>query len=186
MRAVALANHEQNGRAVSEALDVPVTTLSMWRRHPELQDPLERAIADKDIIQALDALAWRVIDTMPAKMEDASLSQLAHALSVTIDKAQLLRGAPTSIPGKPIDPDTLRARIRDILLDKAKQEAQDIPLDSGPGGSTQETVPSAGEDREGTEPGYLPEGGTVVTSGDPLLDEVDGTLGVTSGVLELE
>src|ERR1043165_637067 len=116
-RAVALAQSEQNMASAADTLGIPLSTLSEWCRGLYGRiDPLQVAAAKKDQVAALEALTWKAMGyaSNPQKMEDASLAQLATLIGVTIDKAQLLKGAPTSIPGKPLDPDTVRARIREM------------------------------------------------------------------------
>ncbi len=190
VQTVALAELERNNAIAGEVMNVPRCTVARWRAHPELQDPLTKAMGQQDLVNALEALTWMYVDASPLKIEDASLSQVAHAMSVAIDKMQLLRGAPTSIPGKPVDPDTLRARIRDILLDKAKHEAIDpaTPQEQAGVGGTEETVPSGRDDREGTDEGTQ---SGILFSGSSGVDSDGVTSGpdgfeVTSGLLELE
>ena len=151
-KAVALANIEKNAQIAADVMGVNRSSICQWRKHPELNDPLEQAFVERNLADALDAMAWRLLDVMPDKMEDASLSQVAHALSVSIDKAQLLKGAPTSISSKPVDPQALRERIRDILLDKAKDNAIDttVPLAQGGGGSREEWDSDGATDRPST------------------------------------
>jgi hypothetical protein len=50
-----------------------------------------------EMAERLDDLAWRMIDTMPEKIEGAPLHHVASALATCVDKARLLRNQPTDI-----------------------------------------------------------------------------------------
>lgn len=175
---VALADILQNGEQAGQIMGVSKSNVSLWRRHPDLQPGLEKAIVERNLVEALDHMAWRIVDTMPDKMEDASLSQLAHALSVTIDKAQLLRGNPTSISqSQTLTRDQAIDRIRQaiqqnaITIEPDKVELLPTHTEEGRGGGTQDWDSGQGNDREGTDVdqfvgtdlGYLPEDDVGVT-----------------------
>lgn len=100
-RATALAALAANGGNVERTaaqLAMPRKTLASWakgERHPEaaqLCQGKKGPMAD-----ALDAIAWKILDSLPGKIASAPLAQSMTALGIAIDKARLLRGEPTDI-----------------------------------------------------------------------------------------
>jgi transposase-like protein len=100
-RATALAALAANGGNVARTaaqLGIPEKTLEHWSkgdRHPEaakMGDQKRGPMAD-----ALLEVAWKLLDSIPAKIRQAPLNQTATAMGIALDKARLLRGEPTSI-----------------------------------------------------------------------------------------
>ena len=75
-------------------------TLRYWVNgvaHPEATDIANAVQAD--MAKKLEEVAYKLIDSVPGKIEKASLKDVANALSIVIDKMRLLRGESTSAPG---------------------------------------------------------------------------------------
>lgn len=119
-RAAALAALAANGGNVARTarqVGVPRTTLQKWAGgavHPDVTKKGQEK--RRDMAAALEAVAWQLLDALPAKVLEASLAQTATALGIAVDKARLLRHEPTVIHG---DEDGLTEaqideRIRDL------------------------------------------------------------------------
>ena len=92
---VAIEANNGNVNLTATQLGIPERTLRYWNDHKERFRELgvqKRAMLDK-----LDVTTHLLIDSMPAKIADASLSQTATAYGILMDKSQLLKGLPTSI-----------------------------------------------------------------------------------------
>jgi hypothetical protein len=61
---------------------------------------------------ALEALAWKLIATLPKKISKATLAQIATATGIAIDKMRLLREQSTSIAGRDMTDDERLSRLR--------------------------------------------------------------------------
>lgn len=85
-----------NTSLVSRDTGIARQTLDYWwqnkSRFAEIQ-PRKRL----ELIQKLDYCTDLLVDSIPAKIEDATLSQVATAAGIMIDKSQLLKGLPTNI-----------------------------------------------------------------------------------------
>src|SRR5262245_61260475 len=94
----ALAALKGNVRAAARRPGVPQTTPRQWARgtrHPEARDMAARK--RQGMAEALDAVAWKLIEAAEGKVQKANLQQVMTALGIAIDKARLLRDRPTSI-----------------------------------------------------------------------------------------
>jgi hypothetical protein len=131
-RANALAALAANGGNVDRTarqLGIPAKTLENWAkgdRHPESAEMGERKSGS--MADALEGVAWKLLDALPGKVEKASLSHTATAMGIAIDKCRLLRGEPTAINRQEMDDLSdaeLDERIRDLeakLRDPAGRE----------------------------------------------------------------
>lgn len=110
----ALKANRGNLTLTARQVGVPLTTLRQWStgdRHPEAtQMSIEKS---RDMAQALQDLAWKLIDALPDKIEGATLNQTATALGISIDKARLLRDEPTQIT---------KTDVTRRIADRAKEE----------------------------------------------------------------
>src|SRR4029453_14823292 len=93
----AVAANGGNVRRTAAQLGVPKATLQGWAsgdRHPEAS--AHAAGKKPDMADALEAVAWKLIEALPGKVARASLSQTAVAAGIAIEKMRLLREPPTS------------------------------------------------------------------------------------------
>lgn len=94
----ALAANAGNVERTAAALGIPRTTLLHWAagtRHPEASQMGQEKKGD--MAAALEAVAWKLLDAIPGKIDDAPLNQTSVAMGIAIDKARLLRNQPTEI-----------------------------------------------------------------------------------------
>ncbi len=90
---VALSANGGNVEGTAKQLGIPPATLEHWakgRRHPEARQLAEKK--RKPLADCLEALARKLAQAMPAKMEGASLQQIAVSMGIAVDKMLLLRG----------------------------------------------------------------------------------------------
>ena len=118
-RANALAALDANDGDVSRTarqLGVPRKTLEDWAKghvHPavaEVRQEKKGTLAD-----AIEGVAWKLLDALPGKVPDADLRQTATALGIAIDKMRLLREQPTSITSDGLSDDERAARVAELL-----------------------------------------------------------------------
>jgi hypothetical protein len=76
-------------------------TLAYWWEHQDriIQNSEVFKSSNADLLSKLDNMSHVLVESMPGKIEDATLYQVAGAMAICIDKAQLLRGEATSILG---------------------------------------------------------------------------------------
>jgi transposase-like protein len=100
-RASALAALEANAgdvRKTARELGIPEATLRLWKqgkRHPEAAAMC--AAKKAPLAEALREVARQLLESIPSKIDESSLSQVAVAMGIAVDKAQLLDGKPTGI-----------------------------------------------------------------------------------------
>lgn len=100
-RAEALAALAANGgdlTATASRTGIPRRTIENWSKgnvHPDVTKLGEEKKAD--LADRLEAIAWKLAEAIPDKIDAAPLNQTAVALGIAIDKARLLRGQPTNI-----------------------------------------------------------------------------------------
>src|SRR5262245_39693868 len=100
-RAMALAALDANsGNLARTAREtgVPRMTLREWARG-RVGAGVTTARQEKrsSLADELEAIAWRLIESAPAKINSANLSQTMTALGIAIDKMRLLRSQATVI-----------------------------------------------------------------------------------------
>jgi hypothetical protein len=91
------ANGGNRSRTAKQA-QIPRKTLSDWDDKQvipnEIRQQKKNQLADR-----IDEVVWQIVAAMPNKIEKAGLKDAAIAMGTGIDKANLLRGDPTSITG---------------------------------------------------------------------------------------
>jgi len=96
-RATALASLDGNGgnrQRTARQLGIPRKTLATWASgpiHPGLADL--RHQKKRELADALEQVAYRLLDAIPGKLEGANLLELAITLGILVDKMLLLRGS---------------------------------------------------------------------------------------------
>jgi transposase-like protein len=73
----------------------------------------EAPAACASLATKLEAIAHRIADVIPGKIESASLQQLSVSLGIAIEKMRLLRGQATEIRCDELTDEQLDQRIRD-------------------------------------------------------------------------
>lgn len=102
-QAAALAVLAVNGGNVSKTareLGIPRMTLRDWAAARKLWPSVDAERvedAKRDLAEALERVAWQLLDAIPGKIEAASLAQVATGMGIAIDKARLIRGEPTVV-----------------------------------------------------------------------------------------
>jgi hypothetical protein len=121
-RAEILAALDANGgdiRATARATGVPYTTLREWVITKPHDDVTKLRSEKKiDLAARLEEVAWKLTGELLSdkKLQGATYQQIATSMGITIDKMQLLRGAPTSIADIAIE--QLAQRIQDMSDDE--------------------------------------------------------------------
>jgi transposase-like protein len=132
-RASALAALEANAgdvRKTARELNIPEATLRQWKhglRHPE---SVQMSAAQKPpLAEALREVARQLLESIPGKIGESSLSQVAVAMGIAVDKAQLLEGKPTGIQ------DTVLTVQEEIILAAGQgptaSRPASLPLEQG-------------------------------------------------------
>lgn len=118
----ALAANGGNVNLTAKQLGIPAKTIENWSKgkaHPDvakLGEQKKGPLAD-----ALEVVAFKIVDLLPEKIPSATLQQAATSLGILVDKMQLLRNKPTEIQGAPDD--DLR-NLTDEELAKRREETR--------------------------------------------------------------
>ena len=113
--------NEGNRNETAKHLDSPRTTLERWVEGrvsgdvPQLRQQTKKALANE-----LEALAYKLIEAMPERLEGANLQQASVALGIVVEKMQLLRGDPTERFEHTLD-DRERASRITAILDRGRE-----------------------------------------------------------------
>lgn len=83
----------------SEHTGVPIKTLSDWRDNRGVNGDVADFRNEKreELSVRFEQLAHDILNILPSKLRDAKVSELATAAAIAVDKAQLLKGKPTTI-----------------------------------------------------------------------------------------
>jgi hypothetical protein len=139
----ALAANGGNVKKTAAACGVPIVTLRQWAkgsRHPEAIQMSHGK--KKDLGTKLNELAHKLAGAMPGKIKDASLRDVSVSLGVTIDKAQLLTGKPTTIHGGRVGLNL--TKLSDEQLNQLDALLAAAESDAGnPGGSAGGEIPAS-------------------------------------------
>ncbi len=92
-----LCANRGNQKKTARQCQIPRATLQKWIQGKGVSAGAAAKVAHKkgELADKLEALAHRLLDAMPDKIEAASLQSLTVALDVAIDKMRLLRGEAT-------------------------------------------------------------------------------------------
>jgi transposase-like protein len=89
-----------NVQGTAEKLGIPHRTLVEWdnaRKAGGENTDIHNKKRRGDLAERLEVLIWELVDSIPGKIAAAGLKDTAIAIGILTDKAQLLKGAPTSI-----------------------------------------------------------------------------------------
>lgn len=136
-KAAALACLDACGGNISRAASmsgVPESSLRTWAKRPESDHSATlRADKKKDLAEALESLAWRMLRMARTKdkLKGASLSQLLVGIGIAVDKVQALRSKPFAPPRSAIAginladfSDAALAKIQAIIAEEGKRFAE--------------------------------------------------------------
>lgn len=135
-KGAALAALDANGGNLAKTarqLKIPASTLTEWRdgrTNPDVTNI--REVKKGAIAERLDDATQLLLDVLPQKLKDASLQQVATAIGILQDKAQLLKGEPTERAEmiEPLDDTARMSRIAAIF--DAARDRRNRPADSSP------------------------------------------------------
>jgi len=120
-KAVALAAYaanENNAARAAKFTGIPRQTILSWVNGTGVNETIAKnsSLKKGELADRLEALAHKLAEAMPEKIEEASLQQVATSLGIAVDKMQLLRSKPTEIIQDASLSDDQRAdRIAEIL-----------------------------------------------------------------------
>ena len=152
-KAAALLAVEMNDGNVWRAsleVGIPAPTIREWFRgqiHSEITEI--RNGTRVELADRCEALAHEMADSLPQKIEEATLLQTTTAMAITIDKMRLLREQPTTISQshRTVTKDDLLNRLRELagrtggrsggVLERSEEPQR---LELIPGTGTAETV----------------------------------------------
>jgi hypothetical protein len=130
----ALAANGGNISGTARQLGIPEKTLSNWangKRHPESAQMGEQKKGE--LSDALEDLAWKLIDALPKKIGKATLSQVATTVGICVDKMLLLREQRTAIAGGEMTDDERLSRLHE-LAERARRRRLGLSDADGAGG----------------------------------------------------
>ena len=94
----AVTANNGNVQKTANELGLPHQTLVNWVKCTRRPEATIMSVARKlTLAEALEEVAWKLLDSLPDKIDGSSLSMTAVAMGIAIDKARLLRGEPTAI-----------------------------------------------------------------------------------------
>lgn len=124
--ALAFAEQVQNTTLAAETFGVSEKAIRNWRK---TLTPEEIARGAETLAQEWEERAFRFLAQADALSADATFMQLITAASIATEKRTLLRGKEVQGQHSPADPDVLRAKLREMLQDKAKANAREAVLE---------------------------------------------------------
>ncbi len=139
----ALAANGGNIKQTAAQLNIPRKTLENWSRgklHPDVADNGHKKRGP--MADALEEVAWKLIDAIPPKIRKAPLNQTAVALGISIEKMRLLREQATAISGKEMTDEQRAARIEQLLNLAEGRRALALSQLNGEGGAGRSDSPA--------------------------------------------
>ena len=132
----ALDANDGNLSRTSRQIGIPRKTLERWRNGEGTNGDVAQLRHQKkgELAREMTKIAWQLAGDMqlPVRRRKATLVQTATAMAIVIDKAQLLRGEPTSITeNADLSYDERVARVAE-LLDAARARRDGAPADGHP------------------------------------------------------
>lgn len=119
-------------KRVATHLHMPQMTLSRWARATNNPPPTEIVTEKRgELLDSLKALAWKLVDAMPTKIEDANLQQSGTVLGIVMDKVLLLEGKATERVDHTGLSDTERTDRVMGILDTARARRDGRAADGG-------------------------------------------------------
>lgn len=134
-KATALAALKANaGNVVKTAreLNIPRGTLQSWQKGIGVNSEVLKSqqVKKAEIADRLEAIAHKIIDTLPSKMEEAKLGELATALGIAVDKMRLLRGESTQRMEHALSPEDRALRVAEIMARISERAQQNRTLEA--------------------------------------------------------
>lgn len=131
----ALDANNGNVNKTAREIGIPRITLKEWNDGRVNSNVLDiRQIKKGEIAERLDDATQLLLDVLPQKLKDATLQQVATAIGILQDKAQLLKGEPTERAEmiEPLDDTTRISRIAaifDAARDRRDRSVNPSPAD---------------------------------------------------------
>jgi hypothetical protein len=121
-KAAALATLTACGGNISQAsrtLGIPRKTLQQWRKGRDVAGLTAdmQSFANMELSDKLDAVAHKLADAIPGKIEKAPLNHITTSLGIAIDKRNLLKGQPTSITERRSEKDHYETAVAQLIAE---------------------------------------------------------------------
>lgn len=90
----ALDANQGNVKRTARQCGVPISTLRGWVKGRGTNAGVAKLRPEKrgDLADALEEIAWKIVELLPDKLETAEVRELATLLGVSLDKLLVLRG----------------------------------------------------------------------------------------------
>lgn len=90
----ALDANQGNVKRTARQCDVPTSTLRGWAKGRGTNAGVAKLRPQKrgELADALEEIAWQIVDLLPSKLAEAEVRELATLLGVSLDKLLVLRG----------------------------------------------------------------------------------------------
>ncbi len=133
-----LAANGGNVRKTARELQMPVSTLRLWKHLADGELAGDIAERQHALADSLEMLAYRCVEVLPEKLEEASAREAATVLGICLDKVALLR---STLPASPVkekigSPDETYNRILELLGEGAPPQERVDRSDGAAGGAT--------------------------------------------------
>lgn len=94
----ALDANQGNVKRTARQCGVPISTLRGWAKGRGTNAGVAQLRPEKrgDLADALEGIAWQIVELLPGKLETAEVRELATLLGVSLDKLLVLRGQPNN------------------------------------------------------------------------------------------
>lgn len=94
----ALDANQGNVKRTARQCGVAVSTLRGWAKGRGTNAGVAKLRPEKrgELADALEEIAWQIVELLPSKLQQAEVRELATLLGVSLDKLLLLRGQPNS------------------------------------------------------------------------------------------
>jgi hypothetical protein len=117
-------------KKTSEQTGVPARNLYRWKDGLNINSDVRRMVAENrlDLANELEAIAFQCVGILPDKLQDASVKEIVGAMSQSIEKMLLLRGAP-DVPQIPQTQDD-KERLVSELIERARLRMENQELKS--------------------------------------------------------
>lgn len=94
----ALDANQGNVKRTAKECGVAVSTLRGWAKGRGANAGVAKLRPQKkgELADALEDIAWKIVELLPSKLEGAEMRELSTLLGVTLDKLLVLRGQPNN------------------------------------------------------------------------------------------
>jgi transposase len=116
-RALALSDSGHSLQQIANECDVPVSTVSAWRRGQKIGEGIREEVAEsrerwnRQFVAETEGLIEQCFEQAGVQLPNATFKELVQAIGTLADRRQLLSGQPTQRSEIQIDIPALRARL---------------------------------------------------------------------------